>query len=69
MNVIYRILTVENCLLPPVQYKFGHMKEINLPFALSPGRRYRRDTSDATHSANFHQIEGLYIDEEVSSLI
>lgn len=33
---------------------------------ISPGRCYRRDTPDATHSMNFHQIEGLYIDEKVS---
>ncbi len=33
---------------------------------ISPGRCFRRDTVDATHSANFHQIEGLYIDENVS---
>jgi phenylalanyl-tRNA synthetase alpha chain len=31
-----------------------------------PGRCYRRDTTDATHSANFHQIEGLYVDRRVS---
>lgn len=29
---------------------------------INPGRCYRRDTTDATHSANFHQIEGLYVD-------
>lgn len=33
---------------------------------IAPGRCYRRDTTDATHSANFHQIEGLYVDERVS---
>ncbi len=33
---------------------------------ISPGRCYRRDTTDATHSANFHQTEGLYIDDDVS---
>ncbi len=33
---------------------------------VSPGRVYRRDTSDATHSANFHQIECLYVDREVT---
>ena len=33
---------------------------------LSPGRCFRRDTVDATHSANFHQIEGLYVDENVT---
>lgn len=33
---------------------------------VTPGRCYRRDTTDATHSANFHQIEGLYVDRDVS---
>lgn len=33
---------------------------------ISPGRCFRRDTADATHSANFHQIEGLYVDRDVS---
>jgi phenylalanyl-tRNA synthetase alpha chain len=33
---------------------------------ICPGRCYRRDTPDATHSMNFHQIEGLYIDRNVS---
>lgn len=33
---------------------------------ISPGRVFRRDTADATHSANFHQIEGLYVDKNVS---
>jgi phenylalanyl-tRNA synthetase alpha chain len=33
---------------------------------VTPGRCYRRDTTDATHSANFHQIEGLYVDSDVS---
>lgn len=33
---------------------------------ISPGRCFRRDTADATHSANFHQIEGLYVDRNVT---
>ena len=33
---------------------------------VAPGRTFRRDTPDATHSMNFHQIEGLYIDKNVS---
>ena len=33
---------------------------------ISPGRVYRRDTVDATHSANFHQMEGLYVDRGVT---
>ena len=35
---------------------------------ICPGRTYRRDTTDATHSANFHQIEGLYVDTKAVSL-
>jgi len=33
---------------------------------VSPGRAFRRDTTDATHSANFHQIECLYVDKNVT---
>ena len=33
---------------------------------VAPGRCYRRDTPDATHGVYFHQIEGLYIDSNVS---
>jgi phenylalanyl-tRNA synthetase alpha chain len=33
---------------------------------VSPGRVYRRDTADASHSANFHQIECLYVDRGVT---
>ena len=33
---------------------------------IAPGRCFRRDTVDATHSANFHQVEGLYVDKNVS---
>ena len=35
---------------------------------VAPGRCFRRDTPDATHSANFHQIEGLYVDKDVTLL-
>jgi len=33
---------------------------------IAPGRCFRRDTADATHSANFHQIEALYVDRNVT---
>lgn len=33
---------------------------------IAPGRCFRRDTVDATHSANFHQTEGLFIDHKVT---
>jgi phenylalanyl-tRNA synthetase alpha chain len=31
-----------------------------------PGRVYRRETADATHSAIFHQIEGLVVDRGIT---
>src|SRR5262245_53835975 len=31
-----------------------------------PGRVYRRDNSDATHNPTFHQVEGLYVDRDVT---
>jgi len=33
---------------------------------ISPGRVYRPDTVDATHSFMFYQVEGLYVDEGVT---
>ncbi len=53
------------CQTSPVQVRY---MEAHPPPAriIAPGRCYRRDTPDATHSANFHQIEGLYVDQQVS---
>jgi len=40
---------------------------LNRPIKIvAPGRVYRPDTVDATHSFMFHQIEGLYLDRGVS---
>ena len=53
------------CHTSPVQIRY--MKSHKPPVRIiSPGRCYRRDTPDSTHSANFHQIEGLYVDENVT---
>ena len=43
------------------------MESVSPPLrVIAPGAAYRRDEVDATHSAQFHQIEGLYVDENVS---
>lgn len=43
------------------------MEEQNPPIKIIvPGRVYRSDAVDATHSPIFHQIEGLVIDENIS---
>jgi phenylalanyl-tRNA synthetase alpha chain len=34
-------------------------------YAIIPGRTYRRD-SDATHTPQFHQVEGLAVDEDIT---
>ena len=51
----------------PVQIRtmMAHKPPVRI---ITPGRCYRRDTTDATHSANFHQIEGLYVDTKPVSL-
>ncbi|MGH9476300.1 MAG: phenylalanine--tRNA ligase subunit alpha [Terriglobales bacterium] len=33
---------------------------------LVPGKVYRRDAPDASHSPNFHQVEGLAVDEDLT---
>ena len=33
---------------------------------IAPGRVYRKDEVDATHSPMFHQVEGLVIDKGVT---
>lgn len=49
----------------PVQIRV--MEQTQPPVRIiCPGRCFRRDTPDATHAANFHQIEGLYVDRDVS---
>ena len=43
------------------------MEKGNLPIRIiSPGRVFRSDEVDATHSPSFHQIEGLVIDRHVT---
>ena len=49
----------------PVQARI--MEKGKLPICiLSPGRVFRSDEVDATHSPSFHQIEGLVIDKKIS---
>lgn len=49
----------------PVQIRI--MKERMPPLAIIiPGRTYRADAADATHSPIFHQIEGLVVGENIT---
>jgi len=43
------------------------METMELPIRMiSPGRVYRKDEVDATHSPMFHQVEGMVIDKNVT---
>jgi len=48
----------------PIQIRYMEQRQPPIRI-IAPGRVYRVD-SDATHSPMFHQVEGLWIDENVS---
>jgi phenylalanyl-tRNA synthetase alpha chain len=48
----------------PMQIRYARMHAPPIK-VIAPGKTYRVD-SDATHSPMFHQVEGMWIDEEVS---
>ena len=49
----------------PMQIRF--MENNKPPLCmLAPGRVFRKDEADATHSPMFHQIEGLVVDENIT---
>jgi len=49
----------------PVQVRT--MRDTEPPLAIvAPGRVYRQEQPDASHAAEFHQIEGLLVDHDVS---
>jgi phenylalanyl-tRNA synthetase alpha chain len=49
----------------PVQIRLMEKQEPPL-HAVMPGRVYRNETTDATHLAVFHQIEGLVVDRGIT---
>ena len=49
----------------PVQIRSMLTRPLPL-YVVSPGRCYRHDPLDATHSPVFHQIEGLAVDEDLT---
>jgi phenylalanyl-tRNA synthetase alpha chain len=53
------------CQTSPVQIRYmeKHKPPIRI---ISPGRVYRKDEVDASHSPMFHQIEGLVVDRNVT---
>lgn len=49
----------------PVQVRF--METHTPPFAIiAPGKVFRNESTDATHEAQFHQIEGLVVGESIT---
>jgi len=49
----------------PVQIRVMEQQKPPI-YIVAPGRCYRRDVPDATHSPIFHQIEGLAVDEGIT---
>ena len=49
----------------PVQIRLMEAQEPPL-YSVMPGRVYRNETTDATHLAVFHQIEGLVVDRGIT---
>lgn len=64
INEHYLLRTQTSAVQPLVieahDYTKGPLKVI------SPGKVYRRDSDDATHSHQFHQIEGVVVDEGIT---
>lgn len=60
--------TEDICLRPHTStMQVRTLEERDAPFRIiSPGRCFRCDTPDATHSPVFHQVEGLIVDEGIS---
>ncbi|MBW6495203.1 MAG: phenylalanine--tRNA ligase subunit alpha [Burkholderiaceae bacterium] len=48
----------------PMQIRYARLHQPPIR-VIAPGKTYRVD-SDATHSPMFHQVEGLWVDEDVS---
>ena len=46
-----------------IRYMENHQPPLCM---LAPGRVFRKDEADATHSPMFHQIEGLVVDENIT---
>lgn len=49
----------------PVQARVMETQELPIKI-ICPGRVYRQDSVDATHSPVFHQIEGLVVDKNIT---
>ena len=49
----------------PVQVRTMRSKELPIKI-ISPGRCFRNDSLDATHSPMFHQIEGLVVGKDIT---
>ncbi len=51
----------------PCQIRYMQAKAPDLPVrVIVPGRVFRRDFEDATHSSMFHQVEGLVVDRGIT---
>jgi len=62
-----RIRPVMRTQTSAVQVRFLEKHKDNLPCAIVvPGKVFRNEATDATHEAQFSQLEALYVDKDVS---
>ena len=51
----------------PVQARYMEAHKDQLPIRIiAPGKVFRNEATDATHEAQFYQLEGLYVDTDVN---
>jgi phenylalanyl-tRNA synthetase alpha chain len=53
------------CHTSPVQVRVMESRKPPL-FVISPGKAYRRDVPDASHTPMFHQVEGFAVDRDIT---
>jgi len=53
------------CHTSPVQVRVMESRKPPL-FIISPGKAYRRDVPDASHTPMFHQVEGFAVDRDIT---
>jgi len=62
-----RLLTTQTSAIQ-IRFMQDQLKKgMKPPFrVIAPGKVFRNEATDATHEAQFHQLEGLYVDKKVS---
>ena len=61
-----KVPTVLRTHTSPVQVRYLEKHQADLPVRIIvPGKVFRNEATDSTHEVQFHQLEGLYVDEGI----